>query len=243
MDKMKKADWFLIYITVVIGIALLRISKGYPYGLVQFLNSFVELAGNIIEYFGLTKIFYILQNIPIKWLLFFVAGIQMAIGFLALYLFRSVWEQGTMILLKKGNTVLKTGITLYIMIVAVIAIFIYSIVGLPIGGIMILLTHIAVSFGRIPIMIFLGYLLLQQFCIKGEIYLYYMIGSFVMLLFESVSIIGGAFLFFVFPVFALGLDMLLFLYYFVYQCRLPVEFEQKHKFDRKKMRDIIKKDL
>ena len=216
MDKMKKADWFLIYITVVIGIALLRISKGYPYGLVQFLNSFVELAGNIIEYFGLTKIFYILQNIPIKWLLFFVAGIQMAIGFLALYLFRSVWEQGTMILLKKGNTVLKTGITLYIMIVAVIAIFIYSIVGLPIGGIMILLTHIAVSFGRIPIMIFLGYLLLQQFCIKGEIYLYYMIGSFV---------------------------MLLFLYYFVYQCRLPVEFEQKHKFDRKKMRDIIKKDL
>ena len=154
-----------------------------------------------------------------------------------------MWEQGTMILLKKGNTVLKTGITLYIMIVAVIAIFIYSIVGLPIGGIMILLTHIAVSFGRIPIMIFLGYLLLQQFCIKGEIYLYYMIGSFVMLLFESVSIIGGAFLFFVFPVFALGMDMLLFLYYFVYQCRLPVEFEQKHKFDRKKMRDIIKKDL
>ena len=70
MDKMKKADWFLIYITVVIGITLMRISKGYPYGLVQLLNSFVELAGNIIEYFGLTKIFYILQNIPIKWLLF-----------------------------------------------------------------------------------------------------------------------------------------------------------------------------
>ena len=70
-----------------------------------------------------------------------------------------------------------------------------------------------------------------------------MIGGFVMLLFESMYMIGNAFLFFVFPVFALGIDMLIFLYYFVYQCRLPVEFEQKHKFDRKKMRDIIKKDL
>ena len=57
MDKMKKLDLFLIYVAVVIGITLLRISKGYPEGLVQFLNSFVELAGNIIEYFGLTKIF------------------------------------------------------------------------------------------------------------------------------------------------------------------------------------------
>lgn len=243
MDKMKKSDCFLLYITVVIGITLLRLSNGYPYELVQFLNSFVDLAKNIIEYFGLTKIFYVLQNISIKWLLFFVSSIQMAIGFFALYLFRPVWEQGTMILLKKGSTVLKTGIVLYGMFVAVIAVFIYSIVGLPIGGIMILLLHIAVSFGRIPIMIFLGYVLLQQFHMKGEIYLYYMIGSFIMLLFESVYLIGGAFLFFIFPVFALGMDMLLFLYYFVYQCRLPVEFQQKCKFDRKKMRDIIKKDL
>lgn len=243
MDKIKKADWFLLYITVVIGITLLRLSRAYPYELVQFLNSFVELAENIIEYFGLTKIFYILQNISIKWILLFITVIRIAIGFFILYLFRSIWEQGTMILLKKSNTVLKTGIVLYSMIVAVIAIFIYSVVGLPIGGIMMLLLHIAVSFGRIPIAILFGYLLLQQFCIKGEIYLYYMIGSFIMLLFESMYLIGGAFLFFIFPVFALGMDMLLFLYYFVYQCRLPVEFDKKYKFDRKKMRDIIKKDL
>ena len=49
MDKMKKLDLFLIYITVVIGITLLRISKGYPKGVVQFLNSFVELIENILD--------------------------------------------------------------------------------------------------------------------------------------------------------------------------------------------------
>lgn len=244
MNTMKKADWFLLYIIVVIGITLLRISRGYPQEISQFMNSFVELTQNIINYFGLTKLFFILKKIPVKWLLLLAGSIQMAIGFFVLFLFRATWEQGTMILLKKNNEVLKTGICLYAMLFAVIGMFIYSVVGLPIGGILMLLQHIAISFGSIPIAIFLGYLLLQQFHIKGEIYLYYMIGSFVMLLFENVYIIGGAFLFFIFPVFALGVDMLLLMYRFVYKCSIPVEFGQQHtKFDRKKIRDIIKKDL
>lgn len=244
MNTMRKSDWFLLYVIVVIGITLLRISRGYPQEISQFMNNFVELTQNIIDYFGLTKLFYVLKEIPVKWLLLLADSIQMAIGFLILFLFRTTWEQGTMILLKKSTDVLKAGIYLYIMLFAAVAVFIYSVVGLPIGGILILLQHIAVSFGRIPIAIFLGYMLLQQFHINGEIYLYYMIGSFIMLLFENMYIIGGAFLFFIFPVFALGVDMLLLLYHFVYQCNIPVELGQQHtKFDRKKIRDIIKKDL
>lgn len=241
MNKMKKLDLFLIYVAVVIGITLLRISRGYPEGLVQFLNSFVELAESIIGYFGLTKLFHILHCFSIKWILFCMGSIQIAVGFLILFLFRNTWEQGAMILLKKSGEVLKTGICLYIMLFLVIVIFIYSVVGLPIGAILLLLRYIAVVFGRIPIAIFLGYLLLQQFQIKGETYLYYIIGSFVMLLFENVYLIGSAFLFFVFPVMALGVDMLLIMYYFVYKCSFTVEWEQqKQKFDRNKMRDVIK---
>ena len=240
MDKMKKADWFLIYITVVIGITLLRISKGYPYGLVQFLNSFVELTEKIIGYFGLTKLFHILHCFSIKWILFCIGSIQMALGYLILFLFRNTWEQGAMILLKKGSDVLKTGICLYIMLFAVVLMFIYSVVGLPIGAILLLLGYIAEMFGRIPIAIFLGYLLLQQFQIKGETYLYYIIGSFIMLLFENVYLIGSAFLFFVFPVIALGVDMLLIVYYFVYKCSFTIEWEHQQKYDRNKIRNIIK---
>ncbi|HIT87077.1 MAG TPA: hypothetical protein IAB62_04850 [Candidatus Coprocola pullicola] len=73
--------------------------------------------------------------------------------------------------------------------------------------------------------------------------MYYFVGSFIMLLFESVYMIGSAFLFFIFPIVALGVDMLLFLYRFVYQCSLPIEFGEKKKFDRKKIQDVIKKDL
>ena len=241
MDKMKKLDLFLIYITVVIGITLLRISKGYPKGVVQFLNSFVVLLENIIEYFGLTKLFHILHCFSIEWILFCVESIQIAIGFLILFLFRNTWEQGAMILLKKTSDVLKTGICLYVMLFAVILVFVYSIVGLPIGAVLFLFRHIAIIFGRIPIAIFLGYLLLQQFQIKGETYLYYMIGSFVMLLFENVYLIGSAFLLFVFPVVALGVDVLLIVYYFIYKCSFTIEWQQqKQKFDRNKIRNIIK---
>ncbi|NDO46735.1 hypothetical protein [Clostridium sp. MD294] len=241
MNKMKKLNLFLIYVTVVIGITLLRISRGYPKELVQFLSSFVELTENIIGYFGLTKLFDILHSFSIKWILFCIGSIQIAVGFLILFLFRNIWEQGAMILLKKSDEVLKAGICLYVMLFAVIVMFVYSVVGLPIGAILLLLRHIAVVFGRIPIAIFLGYLLLQQFQIKGETYLYYIIGSFVMLLFENVYLIGSAFLFFVFPVIALGVDMLLIVYYFVYKCSFTVEWEQqKQKFDRNKMRNVIK---
>lgn len=241
--EMRKSDWFLLYITIVIGITCLRLSNGYPLELVQFLNGFVELAENMIAYFGLTKLYLILQHIPSKWILLLAGGFEFAIGFFILFLFRPQWEQGTMLLLKKGCSVIKAGITLYLMLFAVISIFIYSVIGLPIGALFMILQHIAISLGDIPIAIFLGYLLLQQFQIKGEIYLYYMIGTFVMLLFKNVSLIGGAFLFFIFPVLALGVDMLLLIYHFVYKCRLPVEFQKENKFHRDKIRDIIKKDL
>ncbi len=241
--EMKKIDWFLLYVTIVIGITCLRLSNGYPLELVQFLNGFVELAENMITYFGLTKIYQILQQIPIKWILLLTEGFEFAVGFLILFLFRPQWEQGTMLLLKKGGMVIKTGIALYVMLFAIICIFIYSVVGLPIGTLFLLVQHIAISLGYIPIAVFFGYLLLQQFQIKGEIYLYYMIGTFVMLLFKNVSLIGGAFLFFVFPVLALGVDMLLFIYHFIYQCSFPVEFQEEKKFNRDKIRDIIKKDM
>ena len=160
-----------------------------------------------------------------------------------LALFGNTIEQGTALLLEKSNAVLKTGGILYAMIFAVTSMFIYSVVGLPIGGIFVIVFHIFVMLGKIPIAVFLGYSLLEQFHIKAETYLYYFVGSFIMLLFESVYMIGSAFLFFIFPIVALGVDMLLFLYRFVYQCSLPIEFGEKKKFDRKKIQDVIKKDL
>ncbi len=243
MKKIKKVDWFLLYLTVILGIAFLRFFGRYPPGLIKFFDSFVTLSKEIVTYFGLNEIAVFLQNIPMRVLFFLIGGVQIMMGFLILALFGNTIEQGTALLLEKSNAVLKTGGILYAMIFAVTSMFIYSVVGLPIGGIFVIVFHIFVMLGKIPIAVFLGYSLLEQFHIKAETYLYYFVGSFIMLLFESVYMIGSAFLFFIFPIVALGVDMLLFLYRFVYQCSLPIEFGEKKKFDRKKIQDVIKKDL
>ena len=243
MKKIKKADLFLLYLSVLLGIGCLRFFRGYPAILIKLFNSFVTLSENMVNYFGLTQLAVFLQNVPTRGLLILIGVMQISIGFVILFLFRSTIEQGTALLLQKSSAVMKTGSILYAMIFAVIIVFIYSVVGLPIGGIFVILLHIFIMLGKMPIAVFCGYSLLEQFHIKAETYLYYLTGSFVMLLFESVYMIGNAFLFFIFPVMALGVDMLLFLYRFVYQCSLPVEFLEKKDFDRKKMRDIIKKDL
>ena len=243
MKKIKKVDWVLLYLTVILGIAFLRFFGRYPPGLIKFFDSFVTLSKEIVTYFGLNEIAVFLQNIPMRVLFFLIGGVQIMMGFLILALFGNTIEQGTALLLEKSNAVLKTGGILYAMIFAVTSMFIYSVVGLPIGGIFVIVFHIFVMLGKIPIAVFLGYSLLEQFHIKAETYLYYFVGSFIMLLFESVYMIGSAFLFFIFPIVALGVDMLLFLYRFVYQCSLPIEFGEKKKFDRKKIQDVIKKDL
>ena len=243
MKKIKKVDWFLLYLTVILGIAFLRFFGRYPPGLIKFFDSFVTLSKEIVTYFGLNEIAVFLQNIPMRVLFFLIGGVQIMMGFLILALFGNTIEQGTALLLEKSNAVLKTGGILYAMIFAVTSMFIYSVVGLPIGGIFVIVFHIFVMLGKIPIAVFLGYSSLEQFHIKAETYLYYFVGSFIMLLFESVYMIGSAFLFFIFPIVALGVDMLLFLYRFVYQCSLPIEFGEKKKFDRKKIQDVIKKDL
>ena len=243
MKKIKKVDWFLLYLTVILGIAFLRFFGRYPPGLIKFFDSFVTLSKEIVTYFGLNEIAVFLQNIPMRVLFFLIGGVQIMMGFLILALFGNTIEQGTALLLEKSNAVLKTGGILYAMIFAVTSMFIYSVVGLPIGGNVVIVLHIFVMLGKIPIAVFLGYSLLEQFHIKAETYLYYFVGSFIMLLFESVYMIGSAFLFFIFPIVALGVDMLLFLYRFVYQCSLPIEFGEKKKFDRKKIQDVIKKDL
>ena len=211
MKKIKKVDWFLLYLTVILGIAFLRFFGRYPPGLIKFFDSFVTLSKEIVTYFGLNEIAVFLQNIPMRVLFFLIGGVQIMMGFLILALFGNTIEQGTALLLEKSNAVLKTGGILYAMIFAVTSMFIYSVVGLPIGGIFVIVFHIFVMLGKIPIAVFLGYSLLEQFHIKAETYLYYFVGSFIMLLFESVYMIGSAFLFFIFPIVALGVDMLLFL--------------------------------
>ena len=244
MRERKRRDWIILYIAVLLGIAFLRFSLQYSQRTMYFFDGFVTLIEHLIQYFGLTELAIALQKLPLKLVLLCVEGIQMVVGFLLLLCFQNTMKQGTALLLEKSVSVIKAGGLLYSMFFLTIVAFFYSVIGLPIGGAILLLLCIAVGFGKIPLCIFLGYLLAEALHIKGELYLEYLLGSFVVVLFESVFMIGSEFLFFLFPVIALGVDFWLLLYRFVYQCSLPVTFlEDGEPWNRKKMRDRILKDM
>ena len=81
MKKIKKVDWFLLYLTVILGIAFLRFFGRYPPGLIKFFDSFVTLSKEIVTYFGLNEIAVFLQNIPMRVLFFLIGGVQIMMGF------------------------------------------------------------------------------------------------------------------------------------------------------------------
>ena len=58
------------------------------------------------------------------------------------------------------------------MLFAVILVFVYSIVGLPIGAVLFLFRHIAIIFGRIPIAIFFGIFAFTAISNKKEKHIY-----------------------------------------------------------------------
>lgn len=244
MIDWKKVENFAVYAVVIIGTLMLRFVGDYPDALVGFLESNVMLAVKIANYFGLGEAVNILRNIPSKALLLLLGILHMAAGFCALKIKKSQMEQGAMLLLDELPQVIKAGITLYGMLAALFAVCIYSVVGIPLGALLIFITEIIIVLGRIPLAIFFGYLLMERLSVAGYTYLYFFIGGFFMLICESVYGVGGAFLFFVFPVLAMGTLFTLFIYRRCLRVSLTVRFQtgiSNEKFDRNKLRDIITK--
>ncbi len=247
MSVLKKWDGIFIYITLIIGTLLLRLVGDYPDQVYSLARGFSDCAASIAQYFNLTDIMIALHNIPAKLVITILGGLQILIGFLVLCVFRNQMEQGAMILLKEWGNVLKSGLACYFMLGAIIGIFIYSLVGISVGATTILISQTLIFIGRIPLSIFLGYLLMERISIsKGYTILYFFIGGFVMLFFECVYAIGGAFIFFVFPVFALGTLYCMIVNRYVFHISYGVDFSSKmgkKPFDRKKIKDIITKEL
>lgn len=242
MIDWKKLENFAVYSAIIVGTLMLRFVGDYPDGLVEFLKSNVYLAVKIADYFGLVNVVNILINIPSKVLLLLLGILHMVAGFCALKMKKSQMEQGVMLLLDELPQVVKSGIVLYGMLLALLVISIYSVVGIPFAAFLLSVTEIIIILGRIPLAIFFGYLLMERLSVAGYTYLYFFIGGFFMLLCETVYGVGGAFLFFVFPVLAMGALFTLLLYRCGYRVSLPVRFPtsaSSEKFDRNKIRDII----
>ena len=244
MKGIKKWENFLVYSAIITGTLVLRLVTQYPEDLVNFFKSNLILAVKIADYMGLSDVVALLQSVPPMALLLVAGILHMAAGFCVLKWKKSQMEQGVCLLIEELPQVVKSGIILYTMLAALLFISIYSVAGVWFGVCLLFIVQFAVMFGRIPLAVFLGFLLTERLFVKGHTYLFFFIGGFVMLFCESVYAIGGAFLFFVFPVLALGTLFTLFLYRCCYRVSLPVKFPTappKEILDRDKLRDIITK--
>lgn len=246
MKLSKNWESFFIYIIIILGILLLRLAGNYPSQLILLSQGMVLIGEKIIESFGLTDLLEIFHVIPLKVFIFIGGIIQMTIGLIILLISKKHMEQGTMILLKQPIDTIKTGLCLYFLIAAIFFVFAYSVIGIPISIIIILISHFIVLIGNIPLSIFLGYLFAEKLNISGYTIIYYFIGSFVRLLCESIYTLSGAFLFFIFPVLSIGTFFFMIVNQKFYKLYHTVIFKTKAKetnFNKKKMKNIITKGL
>ncbi len=246
MKISKNTENFLLCLIICIGIISLRLVADYPRELIFISQNIMEMFKVIIQALGISSYVQYLADLPDTLLLIAGAGGQLIIGLLFLFLFKRQSEQGAMVLIRHYGKVISSGLVLYFGIAAIVGMHIYSVVGIPFSIASSFIVMLLVQFGRISLAIFIGYVFEGVLRISGYTLIYYLIGNFIMILSESVFGIGGAFIFFVYPVLSLGTVFLLFVYRRVLKISLPVTFKTRHgeeSFDRDKIRDIIKEGL
>ncbi len=245
-NKLKSINRILIYGALVAGILFLRLIADYPTDIIDFSTGIVIIFEKIMIALGLQNFIIIMSRIPLIALVFASGIFKIVIGLILLFIFKSTAEQGTMIIIKKPIKVIAIGNIVYILELILFFIFTLSVIGLPIAVIIGILGYITSFLGCIPLAMFFGYNICQILNVSGYTYMYYMIGSFFMVLCQSVYAIGVAFSMYVFPVLSIGIFIILLLNRFVFKMSYKIEFNtkrEKEPFDRKKIKDIITKGL
>lgn len=244
MNNSTKWETFLVCFVVTAGIVYLRLIANYPAEVILIIDGMLGMVEAVIVAFGLSYFIEYIQSIPPFVILLVTSGIQVLFGLLFMRIFKNFMEQGSILILKKSSDVIKSGLVIYVCCGVVIAIFMYSIVGMPVAVFVGISAHIVSSVGRIPMAIYTGYVVEGLLGVKGHTYTYYLFGSFILMLCESVFGVGIAFLFFIIPVISLGVVFTMWINRYVLRIHYDTEFLSKtvkENFDRDKIRDIINK--
>jgi len=236
---MKKWENFFIYVLIIGSILAIRLLIDFPPYILSLAESFLKIGQGIVEYFEMTDVVSVLQQIPVK-VVFALMGIfHVLFGLIIYYFGKKKLVFGVTILSEQTIDVIKKGLILYGMIVALNILFVYSVLLLPLAGFLLIVLHFVVLVGKVPLSIYLGRLVVEGLHMEQKSIVCYGIGSVIMLLCESAYAVGNTFLCFVFPVLSLGVLLKLFLNHRIYGISNPVCEQKKEVFDRRKIRDII----
>lgn len=236
---MKKWENFFIYAMIIGGILSIRLLVVYPPYILSLAESFLKMGQGIVEYLEMTDVVSILQQIPVKVVFALMGVFHVFLGLLLFFLGRKKLAGGVVLLAEETIDVIKKGLVLYGMLFILCSVFVYSLVLMPLAILMLLLAHFIVLIGKIPLAIYFGRLVVEKLQMQRGTILCYGIGAMMMLLCESAYAIGGAFVFFIFPVLALGVLVKLVLNHGIHADSHSLCKEKEEDFDRKKIREII----
>ena len=213
----------------------------FPEGIISVSNAIFDDISGVIVAFKLMDVVRAIGKIPWSVFTLSFSVLSLIAGYGILKFNARVMKTGSAIFSAELVKVIKRGLFIYLMRAFLIFVFIYSVVGIPVAIVLIVVTKIVDIIGTIPVAVNIGASI--QEVINGNdrrMEYNYVIGAIAMLMSTNVYAVGGALFLFVFPVLSFGtvccmIEKKVF-------CT-PVdtsEFEnKKRKFDRNKIRDII----
>lgn len=241
--KIKRFNSFLMFIGIITILLSLRLFSNYPKEISLFVESVIVVVEKIIIALGISEFIFLFQKIPFLYVIIFFDIACFLIGVIFITFFKKGIEQGAMSIVKSPFSVIKTGNILYFMIFSVVFIFIISVIGIPIALLIFLITILFLFWGNLCLSVYLGYNICQYLKSKKNIYIYFLIGSIVKVSCKVLYAFGLAFVLYIFPVFSLGIVCVTFYNKFILKMSYKIELYGKDKFDRNKIKDIIKKGL
>ena len=241
--KIKKFNSFLIFISVITILISFRLFSNYPKEISLFVESVIVVVERIIIALGISEFIFLFQKIPFLYVIIFFDIVYCLIGTIFIIFFKEGIEQGVMSIVKSPFSVIKTGNISYFMIFSITFIFIISVIGIPIALLIFLIIVLLLFWGSLSLTVYLGYNICQYLKSKKNIYIYFLIGSVVRASCKVLYAFGLAFALYIFPVFSLGVVCVTFYNKFILKMSYKVELYDKDKFDRNKIKDIIKKGL
>jgi hypothetical protein len=169
---------------------------------------------------------------------------RMIVGLLLLSLSGDFIQKQCVLLYQQTKEVLYSGVMLYLMNIALILVFVVSVIGFPIALLIIFTLWGITVIGETVLAVMIGRWLEKTIGIQWHIYLYFLVGSSVLQMIYSVPLLGELFTFIVSPLVAVGLFAQFLLEQWVFGHHFSYEnHTEGGRFSKTAIYEIITKDL
>lgn len=150
--------------------------------------------------------------------------LESIIGIIILSIFKNFVSQGAVIISKDTKKTLAYGATTFVMIAILLILFLSSLVGFPIGILIVILEYTVVLIGKVSLNIYIGNIAENKLKQKWHVYLDYLVGVIIIEIFCLIPYIGNLFALCIIPVVAIGIVIISLLNRFVYKVYYTLPF-------------------